>query len=566
MAAVAETPHGPSLEEILEEAYVIGTSEQNASDPRFREAKLEELESMRKHGVWELVPLPPNRKPISARWVCTMKEKADGTLKEKARLVVRGFTQVEGVDYTEIFAPVVRMESLRLIIAIATVFDLELAQADVKTAFLYGTLEEEVYMTQPPGFETEDRNLVCRLKKSLYGLHQSPRNFYRHIRKVLSNIHLKPLISDQSIFYSRDNTGYTILALYVDDALLAASSPDRMNEVKAYLFDNFEMTWTDDPKVLLGIEITRDQEAGKISLSQSKFVKSILNEFDMSDATPTKLPMVDVLPTYTTDKPQPDRQFPFLRLIGKLNYLARGTRPDLSFAVSHLASFCATYQEKHWLAGLRLLQYLVGTPSTSITYSKEFGSSITGYSDADYGSDTGNRRSVGAYIFLMAGAAITWQSKKQSTVSFSSTESEYIALGAAGREAVWLTHILDELQIPRQTNAITIYEDNQAAIALSKNPIQHSRTKHIDICHHAIRDYVDSGILEITYLNTADMLADALTKPLNGRKLRELSIGMGLAFHGIYDDAARSTTTDPSLHLDRRTANIAVVQDDIDDD
>jgi hypothetical protein len=519
------------LESMLEQAY---SAELNPQDPRFHEAKLEELESMRKHEVWDLVTLPPGRKAISARWVCTLKEKPDGTTREKARLVVRGFTQVEGVDYTEIFAPVVKMESLRLVLSLATLYDLELAQADVKTAFLYGKLDEEVYMKQPPGYEHEDRSLVCKLKKSLYGLHQSPRNFYRHIRGLLANIGLHALKTDESIFVSKEESGMTILALYVDDALLAASSKGRIQQVKRFLFDNFEMTWTDNPSMLLGIEIIRERALGKLSINQNRFVKSILEDFDMIDSTPTRLPMVELLPSTRGEKPAPDKLYPYLQLIGKLNYLARGTRPDLSFAVSHLASFCSEYQKEHWDAALRVLRYLVNG-NASITYDRSQGSTIVGYSDADYGSDPGNRRSVGAYVFLFVGGAITWQSKKQATVSWSSTESEYIALGSAAREAMWLNHMCDEidLDIPK---TITIFEDNQAAIALSRNPVQHSRTKHIDICHHGLRDFIDSGRLAIQYINTSEMLADALTKPLNGRKLRDLSVSMGLAYTDKTED------------------------------
>lgn len=298
------------------------------------------------------------------------------------------------------------------------------------------------------------------------------------------------------------------------------------------------MTWTEKPKLLLGLEISRNREAGTLTISQKQLAKSVLNEFEMDGCAPTRAPMIDLLPDIDKDEPRnPDTSIPYLVFIGKVNYLARGTRPDLSFAVSHLASFCSVYQQPQWIACKHLMRYLKGTLDTSITYYKDPSAQIVGYSDADWANDRRDRRSMSGYIFTHAGGPISWNSKKQPLVTRSSTEAEYVALDSALREALWWRSLKTELGI--ETNTTTIYEDNQAAIKLSKNPITHNRSKHIDVKYHAIREAVENGQVELLYLETKNMLADCMTKPLNGSQLRHLGELMGLT---IKSDQLSSST------------------------
>ena len=212
-----------------------------------------------------------------------------------------------------------------------------------------------------------------------------------------------------------------------------------------------------------------------------------------------------------------------------MNYLARGTRPDLSFAVSHLATFCSTYQEVHLRACKRIMQYLKGTLDAQIVYQRNGNSKLLGYSDSDFASNPGDRKSVGAYVFRLADGPISWQSKKQSTIAWSTTEAEYVALGAAAREAVWLTKLDVELKFTDGLQPITIYEDNQPAIALAKNPSTNSsRSKHIDVIYHKVRELIEDKEIRVEYLNTKKMIADLLTKPLTPTQIKTLAKFMNL--------------------------------------
>ncbi|KAG7529891.1 hypothetical protein FFLO_05339 [Filobasidium floriforme] len=525
--------HGPESQEIVDAAF-LAAGELNPNDPKFDKAKDDELRSMEANQVWTLVPPSKGRKPIGCRWVCTDKQIGPNETKPKARLVAQGYTQISGIDYNEIFSPVVKLESVRYILATAAALDLELIQADVKTAFLYGVLEEkEVYMRQPPGrLEPGKEDWWCLLRKAIYGLHQSPRVFYKHIRDVLRGIDLHPIKSDYSVFGSRDpKNGITLLGLYVDDGILACSSLERQGEVRAYLSSHFQMTWTENPRMLLGLEIDRKREEGIIRISQRQLAQSILNEFDMNGCAATNAPMTGMIENTLDDqsghtRPTPDTSIPYLVFIGKANYLARGTRPDLSFAVSHLASFCAVYQADHWTACKHVMRYLKGSLNASITYKRTTTPNIVGYSDASWANLT-DRKSMGGYIFTMAGGPISWNAKKQAIVARSSTEAEYIALDSTLREAIWWRSFTTELGMGSDEPTL-LYEDNQACIKLAQNPIAHARSKHIDVKYHAIREAVESKAVTLQYLSTSDMVADCMTKPLNGPQIKHLASRMGL--------------------------------------
>lgn len=483
------------------------------------------------NNVWELVPLPPGERAIACRWLCTDKLLADLTTMEKARLIVLGHLQIPGKDYQEIFAPVIKMESVRLLLALIAKYDLHFIQGDVKTAFLYGPLEEVVYMKQPPGFaEKGKEQWVCRLKKAIYGLHQAPRAFYSHITKVLCQAGFKSIHGDPSIFVRLQDGHVCLIGLYVDDAIIASSSASQLQATQQYLETHFRMTWTEKPKMLLGIELDRDREAGTLRLSQKHYAQDILATFGMEECTPRKLPLLKAFPAYVGDnKPEPDRRYPYLQFIGKLNYLARSTRPDLAFVASHLATFCSSYQREHWDACLDVMRYVKGTMDTSITYRRDGNEQPVGYSDANYAGDSGDRKSISGYAFMYAGGMISWKSKKQPIVAHSSSESELVALDSASREALWLSSLFSELARPVKL-PMQIYEDNQGTINITKNPVNHPGTKHIAVRYFAVRDWIQEGKLRVDYLPTHDMLADAFTKPLNGSKLRELCLRMGIEF------------------------------------
>jgi hypothetical protein len=537
--------HQPTLDVILELAY-HASAEQDHRHPRFLPAKRKELNSMFENQVWELVPLPPGERAIGSRWLCSDKLLADLSTMEKARLVVLGHLQRAGKDYQEIFAPVLKMESVRLLLAMIVKYDMHFVQGDVKTAFLYGPLEEVVYMRQPPGFEEKGKeDWVCRLKKAIYGLHQAPRAFYKHITGVLLKAGFQSIHGDPSIFVRYKDGHRSFIGLYVDDAIIASTSSENIAETKDFLMQHFKMTWTETPKMLLGIQLERDRDAGTMRISQEHYADEILKTFNMENCTPKKYPMLKALPAHNgSSKPAPDRRFPYLEFIGKLNYLARSTRPDLSFVASHLATFCSSYQEEHWEACKDVMRYIKGTMNASIVFRRDTPSQPVGYSDADYATNPGDRKSVSGYGFMYAGGMISWRSKKQPVVAHSSSESELIALDAAAREGLWLASLFQQLSRPVQL-PMQLWEDNQGTINVSKNPVNHVGMKHIDVRYFAIRNWIQENKLRVDYLQTSDMLADAFTKPLNGARLRTLCEAMGMDFRK-HDSVGRRETGVPA--------------------
>jgi hypothetical protein len=330
------------------------------------------------------------------------------------------------------------------------------------------------------------------LRKAIYGLHQAPRAFYKHILKAgYQSIH-----GDPSIFVRIRDGERSSFGLYVDDAIIASPSSTQLAETKSVLMQHFKMTWTDEPRMLLGIELNRHRENGTLRISQKHCAEDILKTFNMNNCTPKKYPILKVLPAPPNEgKPAPDRRFPYLEFIGKLNYLARSTRPHLSFVASHLAAFCSSYQQEHREACLDLMRYIKGALDTSTVYTRDAASHPIGFSDADYATNPGDRKSISGYGFMYAGGMISWRSKKQPVVARSSTESELIALDSAAREAVRLTALSHQ--------PMRIWEDNHGTIDVTKNPVNHTGMKHIDVRYFAIRDWVQERKIRVDYLETA---------------------------------------------------------------
>lgn len=278
------------------------------------------------------------------------------------------------------------------------------------------------------------------------GLHQAPRAFHTHITKVLAKSGFKPIHGDPSIFVRNRASHVSFIGLYVDDAIIASTSPTQLAPIRQFLDDHFKLTWTTDPKMLTGIEPKRDRNVGALRFSQRHYAEDILRTFGMMDCIPKKSPLSKSHTAYPKEsKPSPDRRFPYLQFIGKLNYLARSTRPDLAFAASHLATFCSTYQEEHWQGCLDVMRFIKGTLDASITYHKTASDQPIGFSDANYAGDAGDRKLVSGYAFVYAGGMIRWKSKKHPVAAHSSTESELVALDSAAREALWLASVFSQL-------------------------------------------------------------------------------------------------------------------------
>ena len=476
------------LTSAIQEAYEPKTLRQARDDPSWeswRKAMKEEYESLVVNTTWSLILPPKGRRVLSGKWVYKLKRGPDGSVvRYKARWVVRGFEQQEGIDYQETFASVVKPMSYKAIFAIAAALDLELEQMDVKTAFLYGDIEEEVYVEQPPEFE-DGSPRVCKLSKALYGLKQSPRIWYYTLADFLKTLGFQPLASDLGVFAK----GHTYIAVYVDDLLIAGPSSSEIAELKKSLNKRFEMVDLGACTFYLGMSITRNRCERTLHLSQKGYVEKVLKEFDMHTAKPNATPMETAKFEETPknfEASKADRTW-YAKAIGSLMYAMLGTRPDISFAVSCCSRYLANPMEQHIKAVKRIMRYLGGSIDLSIVYRGEL-DSLIGYTDSDWAGDQDTRRSHSGYVFNVGSGAISWSSKRQPTVALSSTEAEYMGQTQATKEAIWLRRLLKELHAQDSIAATTIFGDNQGAIALAKNPQFHPRSKHIAIQHHFVRD------------------------------------------------------------------------------
>ncbi len=480
--------------------------------PRWQKAMEVEIASHIENGTWVLTKLPNGRKIITGRWVFKIKYGLDGSiLKYKARWVVHGYKQIAGIDFTSTCAGVVKPASFRALFALAGARSLYIYQMDVVTAFLYGFLDEAIYVSQPDGFMT-DPTLVCELRKALYGLRQSPRVWYGVIQEFLKSLGFTPTAADPSVFVSEDKSTYVCVC--VDDILLIGSEEAYLQSLRDRLKKRFKMSDLGPISHYLGMLITRTN--GRITLNQSAYLKAILNRFRMSDCKTSPTPMDSgfanvAMPSddaYTADT---DTIYWYASVIGSLMYAMTMTRPDLGYALSVLSRYCSNPDSTHIRAATRVLRYVKGTLHYGIHY--EGKESLIGYTDADFAGAIDGRRSTGGYIYFLSGGPISWSSKRRDLVTQSTCEAEYVAAAEAGKEAVWLRSLLIQLHAAPRIS-VPLYGDNQGAIALASNPEHHRRTKHIDVRYHWIREAVDSGLITLDYVPTADMPADGLTKAL----------------------------------------------------
>ncbi|PSS08126.1 Endonuclease [Actinidia chinensis var. chinensis] len=501
---------------------------QGTENPKWKRAMDEEMKSLHKNQTWELVQLPKGKKAIGCKWIYGKKEDTQG-VRFKARLVAKGYAQKEGIDYNEVFSPVVKHSSIRILLALVAQFDLELAQLDVKTAFLHGDLEEEIYMSQPDGFKVPGKDhLACRLKKSLYGLKQSPRQWYKRFDLFMDEHGYTRSQFDHCVYFRKLQDGSMIyLLLYVDDMLIASKSKVEIDRLKAQLSREFEMKDLGEAKKILGMEIKRDRVKGTVWLTQSQYLKKVLQRFGIDSSTkPVSTPLAShfrlsaSMSPHTEDERKHMENIPYANAVGALMYAMVCTRPDISHAVSMVSRYMHNPGKVHWQAVKWILRYIHGTVNVGLKFQRDDKSSqySVGYVDSDYAGDLDKRRSTTGYVFTMAGGPVCWRSTLQSTVALSTTEAEYMAVTEAFKEAIWLHGLINDLGIDQEH--VDVYCDSQSAICLAKNQVHHSRTKHIDVRFHFIREILNEGDVLLEKISTKDNPADMLTKVVSGIKFK----------------------------------------------
>ncbi|KAH9728537.1 hypothetical protein KPL70_009073 [Citrus sinensis] len=397
-------------------------------------------------------------KVVGCKWVYKVKDGIPDVEPKrfKARLVAKGFTQREGVDYTEVFSPVVRHTSIRIILSLVAVYDMHLEQLDVKTTFLHGDLQEEIVMSQPEGFvNAQHPDWVCLLQKSLYGLKQSPRQWYLKFDSYMQELNFQKFNYDCCV-YLRKTYGE-----------------------EQQLRDKFDMKDLGPVKKILGVEMIRNRTARTLFISQEKYVNKVLEKFGMLNCKPVSTPMAAHFRLSSQQCPSTESEqtemlkTPYANSVGCLMYAMVLTRPDLSYAVSLVSRFMSNPGKEHWRADL---------------------------------------------LFTLNNCTISWKASLQSVVALSTIEAEYTAAAEAFKKAILLRGMINELGYKK--SSIAILCDSQSAISLSKNQVHHEKTKHIDIKLYFIRLEVSKGTVKLVKVHTSNNVADMLTKPVPMAKFK----------------------------------------------
>ncbi|GJU64020.1 retrovirus-related pol polyprotein from transposon TNT 1-94 [Tanacetum coccineum] len=467
------------------------------------EAMQEELNEFEHLEVWELVPRPDKVMVITLKWIYKVKlDELGGILKNKARLVARGYRQEVGIDFEESFAPVARLEAIRIFLAFAAHMNMVVYQMDVKTAFLNGNLREEVYVSQPDGFVDKDKpNHVYKLKKALYGLKQAPRAWYDMLSSFLISQDFSKGSVDPTLFIRRDGKELLLVQIYVDDIIFAASTPELYDLFSKIMCSKFKMSMMGKISFFLGLHISQSPRG--IFINQSKYALESLKKYGFDSCDPVDTPMVEKSKLDEDKEGKAVDPSHYRGMIGTLLYLT-ASRPDLQFAICMCARYQARPTEKHLNAVKRIFRYLKGTVNRGLWYPKDSSIALTAFADADHAGCQDTRRSTSGSMQFLGDRLISWSSKRQKSAAISSTEAEYIALSGCCAQILWMRSQLTDYGFG--FNKIPMYYDNKSAIALCCNNVQHSRSKHIDINSHLSRRMLRMSVIEL-YLSIRLQLA-----------------------------------------------------------
>lgn len=497
---------------------------ENENNDQWKKAMDKEMDSLKNHKVWDLCKLPADRKALKNKWVYRIKRNEHGQIERfKARLVCCGYSQQYGIDYTETYSPVAKYTSIRTILALAVKRKMKLKQFDVITAYLYGNLEEEIYMAQPKGYE-DGTDRVCKLKQSIYGLKQSGKMWNQRFTEFLRKFELTQSKADACVFTNKNHS--LIIAIYVDDGLIAAENQKELDMLLKELNKTFKIS-SSPLHYYLGMEINVLKN-GSIFIHQKNYIEKVLKRFKCDDSNPVSIPINGNESLNEKDHPPNLRnvkdEVPYREAVGSLMFLAVISRPDISYAVSRVSQYLENPKTIHWNAVKKILKYLQGTVEYGLFYQPE--GNLEGYSDADFAGDTQDRKSTSGYVFQFCGTAISWASQKQRLVVLSTTEAEFVAASEASREAIWLRNLFLDLTGEEQT--IPLYVDNKSTICVLKNEITSKRSKHYDIRYYYVKDLIKEKIIAVMYVNTKNQKADIFTKGLNRDNFVRLRNNLGL--------------------------------------
>ena len=438
---------------------------QQSDSEKWSEAINAEMSNLESKGTWTIIDRPTSKKDliVKGKWVFKRKLNPNGSIaKYKARYVAKGFTQRKGVHYNETYAPVARIETERIIIALAMAKSWDIEAIDVNGAYLIPELDKKILIELPEG-HPQNGSKVANLHKALYGLHQSGFLWNKDITEFLKKNGLTQAKTEPSIFFAKD----IILIIYVDDILFLGNTI-RVKEYKSIVMRQYECEDQGEVKHLLGISFIKTEDNN--TLSQKHYINKMLEEFNMTDSKPVSTPMIANFNPAAPPSEKAEHSC-YRKAIGCLLYIANCTRPDIAFAVNRLSQYVTNNTAEHWTAVKRIMRYLRGSSNKSITYdtTKDGHIDVLAYTDASYG-DNDDRRSTSGCIITINNKPVTWFSRKQSIVAQSTVEAEYIALSEAAKQVTWIINMLEEIGPPLHL-PVTVMEDNQGTIQLARNQI-----------------------------------------------------------------------------------------------
>ncbi|KAJ9557913.1 hypothetical protein OSB04_012527 [Centaurea solstitialis] len=472
---------------------------QALTDPDWVIAMQDELAEFERNKVWRLVERPWGKTIIGLKWILRNKTDENNLIiRNKARLVAKGYRQQEGIDYDETYAPVARIEAIRIFLAYAAHKNMTVYQMDVKCAFLNGVLQEEVYVEQPEGFvDSRFPNHVYILDKALYGLKQAPRAWYETLTDYLLGVGYKKGTIDPTLFLKRSGKDLIIVHIYVDDIIFASTKPEMCQEFENTVKSQFKMSMMGELTFFLGLQVR--QRPDGIFINQAKYVQDLLKRFDFggSNSAATPMPRNFQLTADTSGKPVDQKTY--RAIIGSLLYLT-ASRPDIVFSTGVCARFQCDPRDSHLSAVKRILRYLKGTPDFGLWYPKDSGFELIAYTDSDHAGCKLNRKSTSGACQFLGDKLVSWSSRKQNCVSLSTAEAEYVAAACCCSQVLWMKTQLADFGYTM--HRILIYCDSKSAIQITANPVQHSRTKHIDIRYHFIKDHVEKGNIELYFVES----------------------------------------------------------------
>jgi hypothetical protein len=493
--------------------------------PHWFAAMCDEISALKLNHTWELVPRQDNMNVVGSRWVFKTKLKSDGSIDRfKARFFAQGYSQSFGIDFLETFSPVIKPQTIRLVLSLALIHGWSLRQLDVKNAFLHGSLKEVVYMEQPPGFSNSHfPKHVCRLHKALYGLKQAPRAWFDRFSSFLLTLGFKCSTADSSLFIFRSKNVIILLLVYVDDIIVTSNTPSLLSRLVSRLSSEFSMKDLGPLHYFLGIEVI--PFSGGLFLSQQKYARDILARSSMTGCNPIGTPLAQKH-NLRRDDPILVDATNYRSIVGALQYITL-TRPDLTHAVNMVCQFMHQPGASHFQAVKRILRYLQGTLDYGLRLLSRSSLSLYGFSDADWAGCLDTRRSTTGYCIYLGANCISWSSKKQATVSRSSAEAEYRSMSTTTAELTWILYLLRDIGINLSTPPV-LFCDNTSALHLTVNPVFHARTKHIELDVHFVCEKVAAGALVTRFVPTHLQIADVFTKALSKDAFQRLRSKLGV--------------------------------------